>query len=91
MSAAMRAFISERMSQLNRGEGNPMYGKKHNEATLEDMRENYSDARREQIGNLHRGKSLSPEHREYLREVALRREPMSKETREKISANHTKL
>lgn len=48
-----------------------MFGNKHDPETLEHMRENYSDERREQVGNLNRGKTLSPEHREYLREVVI--------------------
>jgi len=84
----MLAAISERMSLLNSGEGNPMFGQKHDEETLEYMRENYSDARREQIGKLNRGKPLSPETRELLRQAALARPPMSNESRAKVSANH---
>jgi hypothetical protein len=35
--------VKERMSILNSGENNPMYGRKHSEETREGMRENYSD------------------------------------------------
>lgn len=86
----MLEIIRERMSLLNSGEDNPMYGKKHDEDTREHMREVYTDERRERIGNLNRGKTLSPEQREHLRQVALERPPMSDETRAKVSANHAK-
>jgi hypothetical protein len=76
----MLKVIRERMSLLNSGEDNPMYGQKHDETTREHMREIYTDERRERIGNLNRGKTFSPEHRDYLREVALARPPMSDET-----------
>lgn len=86
----MLEVIRERMSLLNTGEDNPMYGKKHDEETREHMRDVYTDERRERIGNLNRGKTLSPEHRDYLRQVALERPAMSDETRAKVSANHAK-
>jgi hypothetical protein len=82
------AVIVERMSLLNSGEGNPMYGQKHSKDTREHMSDIYSDARRERIGNLNRGKEITPERREFLRQVALARPPMSEETRAKVSANH---
>jgi hypothetical protein len=80
------AVIVERMSLLNSGEGNPMYGQKHSKDTREHMSDIYSDARRERIGNLNRGKEITPERREFLRQVALARPPMSEETRAKVSA-----
>lgn len=75
---------------MYRGEGNPFYGKKHSESTREHMREVYTEERREQIGSLNRGKTLTEDRREALREAALARGPMSDETRAKVSANSAK-
>ena len=51
------------------------------------MKEIFTDERREQIGSLNRGKSLSSETIEKMREKALNRAPMSEETRLKCVAN----
>jgi group I intron endonuclease len=59
------------------------FGFKHNLETLQHMRDNYSEIRREKIGTLNRGKSLSIKTSELLRKAALTRLPMSLETREK--------
>lgn len=56
--------------------GGNSFGYKHTDETREKMRANYSDKRREQIGSLNRGKSLSESTRALLREAALRRPPM---------------
>lgn len=65
------------------------FGFKHTEKTKETMRLNYSVERRETIGALNRGKSLSANTIEAIRLAALNRAPMSDETRVKISANST--
>jgi group I intron endonuclease len=59
------------------------FGYKHTEETIKAMRDSYSDVRRERIGSLNRGKSLTLKTRELIREAALKREPMSQETRDK--------
>ena len=51
------------------------------------MRDNYSDARRNRIGNLNKGKSISETTRELLRIAALKRPPMSQETKDKCKKN----
>jgi hypothetical protein len=79
------------MYLLNTGKDNPMYGKKHDDLTREHMQEIYTEERRERIGNLNRGKELTPEHREHLRQLALARPPMTDETRAKVSANSAKI
>lgn len=48
------------------------------------MKDIYSDARREKIGNLNRGKKFSPETIERMREKALTRSPMSEETKKNV-------
>lgn len=78
------------MYAYRRGENNPFYGKKHSDETRELMREVYTDERREQIGSLNRGKTLSDETREAIRRAALARGPMSEETRNKVSKNSAK-
>ncbi|KAG0632593.1 hypothetical protein HOY80DRAFT_1013380 [Tuber brumale] len=59
------------------------FGFKHTPETIQKMRDNYSDIRRDRIGNLNRGKFLSQKTRELLRQAALSRPPMSQESREK--------
>jgi group I intron endonuclease len=59
------------------------FGYKHTEETIQAMRDNYSDVRRERIGSLNRGKSLTSKTRELMREAALKREAMSQETKDK--------
>lgn len=53
------------------------------------MRNNYSDERRKKIGDLNKGKKLSVETIEKLREKALNRPPMSKEIKLKC-ITHTR-
>jgi group I intron endonuclease len=55
-------------------EAGSSFGYKHSEVTRINMKANYSEARRKQIGELNRGKSLSPETIEAIRESALTRE-----------------
>lgn len=62
-------------------------GWKHSEESLAKMRENYSEDRRQQVGNINKGKSLSLETRELIRKSALLRESMSIETRMKCAVN----
>lgn len=54
------------------------------------MRDNYSSERREMIGSLNRGKTLSASTIEAIRLSALNRAPMSDEARAKVSANSAK-
>jgi group I intron endonuclease len=62
----------------------------HTEQTKADMRKNYSDERREMIGSLNPGKTLSPETIEAIRLASLNRSPMSDDTRALVSANSAK-
>jgi len=62
----------------------------HTRETRAAMQANYSQRRREAIGALNRGKKLSPETVDLLRRAALKRAPMSEETRAKVSAHSTK-
>jgi hypothetical protein len=75
---------------MYRGEGNPFYGQKHSQETREHLREVYTDERRNAIGSLNRGKTLSEETREAVREAALLRGFMSAESRKKVSDNSAK-
>jgi group I intron endonuclease len=63
------------------------FGYKHTEIDRQKMKDMFSDARREMIGSLNRGKKLSPETIEKMREKALNRPPMSEETKKKCIAN----
>ena len=51
------------------------------------MRENYSEERRQRVANINKGKTLSEETRKLIREAALKRKPMSKESRLKCVSN----
>jgi group I intron endonuclease len=62
------------------------FGYKHTEETIKALRDNYSDVRRESIGSLNRGKSLSLKTRELMCEAALKREAISQETRDKCKS-----
>lgn len=55
-------------------EAGSSFGYKHSEVTRIKMKANYSEDRRNQIGDLNRGKSLSPETIEAIRKSALNRE-----------------
>lgn len=68
-------------------EAGSSFGYKHTEIDRKKMQDFYSDERRERIGNLNRGKKLSPETIEKIRESALNRNPMSEETRNKCIVN----
>jgi|SRR3954471_8087736 group I intron endonuclease len=68
-------------------EAGSSFGYKHTEVDRQKMKDIYSDARRERIGNLNKGKKLSPETIERIREKALIRPPMSEETKNKCITN----
>ena len=68
-------------------EAGSSFGYKHTEIDRKKMRDIYSEARRERIGNLNKGKNLSPETIEKIREIALNRPPMSSETKKKCVSN----
>jgi group I intron endonuclease len=64
-------------------EAGSSFGYKHTEIDRQKMKDIFSDDRREQIGNLNKGKKLSLETIERIREKALARPPMSDETKNK--------
>jgi len=68
-------------------EAGSSFGYKHTEVDRQKMVDNYSDARREQIASLNRGKKFSSETIEKLREKALLRPAMSRETKLKCVSN----
>nr|YP_009317070.1 GIY-YIG endonuclease [Pestalotiopsis fici]AOW71165.1 GIY-YIG endonuclease [Pestalotiopsis fici] len=71
-------------------EAGSSFGYKHTEVDRIKMKELYSDARKERIGGaplLNKGKKLSLETIEKLRDKALSRSPMSEETKLKCIAN----
>lgn len=70
-------------------EAGSSFGYKHTEVDRQKMKDLYSDTRREMIGSLNRGKKLSSETIEKIREKALNRPPMSDETKKKCIA-HTR-
>lgn len=70
-------------------EAGSSFGYKHTEVDRQKMKDIYSEARREKIGSLNRGKRLSPETIEKIREKALNRPPMSDETKKKC-IKHTR-
>ena len=68
-------------------EAGSSFGYKHTEIDRQKMKDIYSDARREQIGKLNKGKKLSHETIERIREKALLKPPMSDETKKKCIVN----
>ena len=68
-------------------EAGSSFGYKHTEIDRQKMKDIYSDARREQIGKLNKGKNLSHETIEKIREKALLKPPMSDETKKKCIVN----
>jgi group I intron endonuclease len=73
-------------------EAGSSFGYKHTEVDRQKMKDIYTDARREMVGSLNRGKKLShPEGEtiEKMREKALNRSPMSGETKKKC-IKHTR-
>ena len=71
-------------------EAGSSFGYKHTEIDRKNIKDIYSDAMREQIGKLNRGKIIFPETTEKIRgEKALMRLPMSDETKKK-GITHTR-
>ena len=70
-------------------EAGSSFGYKHTEVDRKKMIDFYSDARKERIGSLNKGKKFSPETIDKMRERALNRPPMSEETRNKC-ISHTR-
>lgn len=64
-------------------EAGSSFGYKHTEIDRQKMKDIFSDARREQVANINRGKKLSPETIRLIREKALARTPVSDKTKEK--------
>ena len=62
-------------------EAGSSFGYKHTEVDRKKMKDLYTDTRRELIGSLNKGKKLSPETIEKMREKALNRPAMSDETK----------
>lgn len=62
----------------------------HTEKAKAHMKDIYSDARREAIGALNRGKTFSPETIARLSAAALLRAPMTPETKALVSLNSAK-
>jgi len=71
-------------------EAGSSFGYKHTEVDRKKMKDMFSDARREMIGNLNKGKKLSPETIDKMREKALNRSPMSDETKKKKCITNTR-
>jgi len=70
--------------------GGSSLGYRHSIATKQKMKENYSQERRNFIGNLNRNKSLSEEVREKLRIAAYNRLKMPLSVREKCGLSNNK-
>jgi group I intron endonuclease len=68
-------------------EAGSSFGYKHTEIDRQKMKDIYSDARRERIGNLNKGKNLSYETIEKMRDKALNRPPMADEIKKKCISN----
>jgi len=68
-------------------EAGSSFGYKHTEIDRQKMSDLYSDARRERIGNLNKGKKFSIETIEKMREKALNRPSMSDITKKKCITN----
>jgi group I intron endonuclease len=68
-------------------EAGSSFGYKHTDIERQKMKDIYSDARREIIGNLNKGKYLSPEIIEKMRQKVLLRSPMSDEIKNKCIKN----
>lgn len=63
-------------------EAGSSFGYKHTEIDRQKMKDIYSDARRKKIGSLNKGKILSKETIDKMKEIALNRSPMSDETKQ---------
>ena len=64
-------------------EAGSSFGYKHTEVDRQKMKDIYTDSRREMVGSLNRGKKLSSETIEKMREKALNRSPMLDEIKKK--------
>lgn len=64
-------------------------GYTHTDDTCAIMSSRHTPERREQVGDINRGRTLSPETRELIREQALQPPPMTEATRLKVSDNST--
>lgn len=71
-------------------EAGSSFGYKHTEIDRQKMKDIFSDARREQVANINKGKKLSLETIQLIREKALTKPPMSDETKKKCVV-HTRL
>lgn len=70
-------------------EAGSSFGYKHTEIDRQKMKDIYTNKRRDMIGSLNKGKKLSQETIEKIREKALKRPPMSEETKQKC-IKHTR-
>lgn len=68
-------------------EAGSSFGYKHTEVDRKKMKDIYTNDRREKIGNFNRGKKLSQETIERMREKALNRSPMSDKIKQKCITN----
>jgi group I intron endonuclease len=68
-------------------EAGSSFGYKHTEMDRQKMKDNYSEMRRERIGNLNQGKKLSEEIIEKMRAKAIDIPCMKEETRKKCITN----
>jgi len=68
-------------------EAGSSFGYKHTEVNRQKMKDVFSDARREMIGSLNKGKKLSPEIIEKMRAKALSRPSMPDEIKRKCITN----
>jgi group I intron endonuclease len=68
-------------------EAGSSFGYKHTEVDRQKMKDIYDDARREIVGSLNKGKKLSSETIERIREKALIIPPMSEATKNKCVTN----
>ena len=70
-------------------EAGSSFGYKHTEIDRQKMKDIYTNKRGDKIGSLNKGKKLSQETIEKIREKALKRSPMSEETKQKC-IKHTR-
>ena len=68
-------------------EAGSSFGYKHTEVDRQKMKDIYTNARREKVGSLNKGKKLCSVTIEKIREKALNRSPMSDETKKQCIVN----
>ena len=68
-------------------EAGSSFGYKHTEVDRKKMKDLYSNIRREIIGNLNKGKKLTPDTIEKIRDKAFNKPPMSDDTKKKCIVN----